>query len=173
MPSTVQSPHALISISLDTNEHTTMPAWKGAIWAAHGFSLARGSALPPPAAEPCRVLWLPQKDAWSCYPASATAGTSLPAREERYGGGKWAPAGEMEGKKLPAVKPAARGSQLGEGWGEAGTGHEALQGRENQLDDTRLSPEALIHVLKCCDAIKILGKGLTLSPAFAASCWAC
>lgn len=48
-----------------------------------------------------------------------------------------------------------------------------LQGRENQLDDTQLSPEALIHVSRCCDAIKVLGKDLTLSPAFAASRWAC
>lgn len=133
--------------------------WKGTNWVVDGFSSAHGAL---------RLLW---KDARSCYPASAMAGTLLRAREERYKGDKWVSAAEMESKKqLPAVKPAAGGSQLRKGWSEAGKG---LQGRENQLDDTRLSPEALIHALKCCDAIKMLEKDLTLSPAFAASRWVC
>lgn len=55
---------------------------------------------------------------------------SLPGREERSGGGKGIPAVEMESREeLPAVKPLARGSQLGEGWGQ---GRERTRGAAGQ-----------------------------------------
>jgi len=107
MQSAVQSPHALLSMNLDTNEDSTVSAWKGAVRAAHGVGAAISGcrALPGAAAALQGCLEL--------LPASAMAGTSLPAREERYQGGKQVPAGKMENKKqLPAVIAAARGSQL-------------------------------------------------------------
>lgn len=47
MPSAVQSPRALISINLETNEHTIVSAWRGAIWAAHGSGSALGRHCQP------------------------------------------------------------------------------------------------------------------------------
>lgn len=51
-------------------------------------------------------------------PSISHASPSLLGREERSGGCKEIPAVEMGSREqLPAVKPLARGSQLGEGWG--------------------------------------------------------